>query len=141
MSVEREPENIKAAFAYWNKRVAPVFDTTRQIHVVEVESGRIVRETLETLASDIPVQKALSLSELGVSTLVCGAISRPLYEMVAACDIRVIPFVAGDLGEVIQAWFKGNLKRDVFAMPGCRGRRHFRGMGRQGHRRGGQCPK
>ncbi len=67
---------MKTAFAYWDKRIAPVFDTARQIHVVEAESGRIVREALETLESDVLVQKALRLSELGISTLVCGAISR-----------------------------------------------------------------
>jgi len=141
MSVEREPRMMKTAFACWNKRVAAVFDTARRIHVIKVESGRIVRETLETLESDLPVQKALRLSELGVGTVVCGAISRPLYEMVAACGIRVIPFVAGDLREVIQAWLKGNLERNAFAMPGCKGRRHFSGMGQgggQGYRRGGQ---
>ena len=121
---------MKAAFAYWDNRIAPVFDIARQIHVVEAESGRIVAETEEVLADDLPVQKALRLAELGVGTLVCGAISRPLHEMVAAYGIRVIPFVAGDLREVIQAWLSGDLEGDAFAMPGCcgRGRGRRRGM-------------
>jgi predicted Fe-Mo cluster-binding NifX family protein len=121
---------MKAAFAHWDNRIAPVFDIARQIHLVEVESGRIVGEAQETLPDDLPVQKALRLAELGVGTLVCGAISRPLHEMVAAYSIRVIPFVAGGLREVIQAWLKGGLDGDGFAMPGCcgRNRRRFWGM-------------
>jgi len=121
---------MKAAFAYWDDRIAPVFDISRQLHLVEAASGRIVAETGEVLADELPVQKALRLVELGVDTLVCGAISRPFQERIAAYGIQVIPFVAGDLNEVIQAWLGGNLERDTFAMPVCggRGRGRRRGM-------------
>ncbi|MEI6208483.1 MAG: NifB/NifX family molybdenum-iron cluster-binding protein [Desulfuromonadales bacterium] len=113
---------MKTAFAYWNKRIAPVFDTAHKIKVVETESERIICEKLETMESDLPVEKALCLSELGVNTLVCGAISHSLSEMVTAYGIRVIPFVAGELQEVIKAWLMGTLEPEVFAMPGCRER-------------------
>jgi len=121
---------MKAAFAYWDDRIAPVFDIARRIHVVEADSGRIVAETEEVLADVLPAQKALRLVELGVGTLVCGAISRSYHETVAAYGIRVIPFVAGDLSEVIQAWLSGNLESDTFVMAGCsgRGRGRRRGM-------------
>jgi predicted Fe-Mo cluster-binding NifX family protein len=116
---------MRTAFAYWDNQVAPVFDTARQIHVVEAESRQIVSETQETLSEDLPIQKTLRLVELGISTLVCGAISRPMHGLIAAYGIQVIPFVAGDLRKVIQAWASGNLETDAFAMPGCcrRGRR------------------
>ena len=119
---------MKTAFAYWDNRIAPVFDTARQIHVVEAESGQIVSETQEALSEDLPVQKTLRLVELGISTLVCGAISRPMHGLVAAYGIQVVPFVAGDLREVIRAWISGNFERDAFAMPGCCGRGRRRRM-------------
>ena len=121
---------MKTAFAHWDHRIAPVFDIARRIHVVEADSGKIVAETGEVLADDLPAQKVARLVELGVGTLVCGAISRPFQESIASYGIQVIPFVAGDLGEVIQAWLSGNLESDTFAMPGCRGR----GRGRRGVR-------
>ena len=71
---------MKTAFAHWDDRIAPVFDIARRIHVVEADSGRIVAEAGEVLADDLPVQKAHRLVELGVGTLVCGAISRPFQE-------------------------------------------------------------
>jgi len=123
---------MKTAFAHWDDRIAPVFDIARRIHVVEADSGRIVAETGEVLADDLPVQKAHRLVELGVGTLVCGAISRPFHEMVAAYGIRVIPFVAGDLSDVIQAWLSGNLESDTFVMPGCSGRGQGRRRGMHG---------
>jgi hypothetical protein len=74
---------MKTAFAAWNNRIAPVFDVARHLHIVETESGRIVKEAREELTDDVPARKALHLAELGIGTLVCGAISRPLQAMVA----------------------------------------------------------
>jgi predicted Fe-Mo cluster-binding NifX family protein len=110
---------MKAAFATWNDRVAPVFDVAREIHLVNARSGCVLEESRENLPSDLPVEKALRLAELGVDTLVCGGISRPLLTIITGYGIRVIPFIAGDLREVIEAWLGGRLKADAFAMPGC----------------------
>lgn len=120
---------MKAAFAYWNHRIAPVFDFARRILLVEVESGRIVREAMESLPGEPVIGKGLRLVELGVDTLVCGAISRPVQAMVEANGIRVIPFVGGDLKEVIQAWVSGRLQDGLFVLPGCRGREDNFGQG------------
>ena len=113
---------MKTAFAYWDNRIAPVFDTAVQVHLVETEAGRIIGETQVTLPEDLPVQKTLRLLAIGITTLVCGAISKPMSELLVAYGIQVVPFVAGDLREVIRAWLHDNLEQDAFAMPGCRGR-------------------
>lgn len=128
---------MKTAFTYWNKRIAPVFDTARLIRVIQTESGRIISEKLETVEGDQAVQKALRLSELGVNTLVCGAISSSFHEMVAAYGIQVIPFVAGNCQEVIQAWLNGNLELRRYTMPGCKKRKG----GGQNERQGIQCQR
>jgi predicted Fe-Mo cluster-binding NifX family protein len=130
----------KAAFACWDNRIAPVFDTAREIRLVETDGTGIAAESREQLGEGMPAQRALRLAELGVDTLVCGAISRPLHEMVVSSGIRVFPFVAGDLQEIIRAWRAGALRGDAFAMPGCCGRGGWRGRGRGrrgGYRRGG----
>jgi predicted Fe-Mo cluster-binding NifX family protein len=119
---------VKAAFTAWGNRIAPVFDVSRQLHLVEVEAGRIVRETEVELKDEMPVQRVLRLAELGIDTLVCGAISRAVLAMVAANGIRVIPFVAGDIDKVMQAWLSDQLESDLYVMPGCR----RRGLRQQG---------
>jgi len=119
---------MKAAFASLGNRLAPVFDSAREIRLIEEASGKIVSETRELLPEESPLQKTLRLAELGVETLVCGAVSREVHQLVHSYGIQVIPFMAGDLHEVIQAWLNGNLGRPAFAMPGCRGR----GRGRFG---------
>jgi predicted Fe-Mo cluster-binding NifX family protein len=111
---------MKAAFAVWNNRIAPVFDVAREVRLVEAESGRIIRERDEKLLADSGPEKGRRLIELGVDTLVCGAISRLMLSQIAAYDIRVVSFVAGDIGEVMRAWLSGDFIKEAFTMPGCR---------------------
>jgi predicted Fe-Mo cluster-binding NifX family protein len=113
------PEFMKTAFSSWNNRIAPVFDVARQVFLVESEAGRIMREADEAMPSDDLGIKAQHLAGLGVNTLVCGAISRPLQCLVTSYGITVIPFVAGYLQEVVRAWLEGRINDDLFAMPGC----------------------
>ncbi len=117
---------MKAAFSFLDNRIAPVFDTARQIVLVEAVSRRIVKESQEIFADDLPVQKAIHLVELSVNTLVCGAISKQLQEMIVAYGTQVVPFVTGDLKEVIYAWANNRLHDRRFTMPGCRGLRRQR---------------
>ena len=109
----------KTAFSYWNRRIAPVFDIAQRLRVIEIESGRIICETEETLTGDLMVHKVRYLTESGIDTLVCGAISTQFSELMVAYGIRVISFVAGDLGDVIAAWCNGGLDSRNFDMPGC----------------------
>ncbi len=109
-----------AAFATWNGRIAPVFDVTRHLYLVEREEAQIIRESEAPLHGESAAQLALTLVDLKVNVLICGAISQPLQAMVTAYGIEVIPFVAGALREVIEAWMQGKLLlRGTFAMPGC----------------------
>jgi len=117
---------MKTAFSVWEQRIAPVFDTARQIHLVESDGMRITAEKAHAIVGDDIRQKIAWLSAQGVGTLVCGAISRPLQARLAAVGIKVVPFIAGDLCQVIHVSFDGLLKGAAFAMPGCCGRRRMR---------------
>ena len=113
---------MKTAFAFWEDRIAPVFDTARDLLLVESEGERITREERLPLPDEPPLARTLRLVELGVGTLVCGAISRALQEMLSAYGIQVRGFVAGNLHEVVRVWLEDKMNQEVFAMPGCLGR-------------------
>jgi predicted Fe-Mo cluster-binding NifX family protein len=117
---------MNVAFSTWNARIAPVFDTARELRVLEVESGVVIGRVEVTLPDGLLVERARRLADLGVTTLVCGAISWPLHSMVTALGIGVVPFVSGTLGEVERSWLAGTLRRQAFGMPGCRRRRRAR---------------
>ncbi len=110
---------MKTAFAIWDERIAPVFDVARQVQLIETNTGGIVAQTRQMLGGQMPLQKALFLAAMGVESLVCGAISRQLHAMVADQGIVVIPFIAGAVDEVVQAWLTGSIGDARFAMPGC----------------------
>jgi predicted Fe-Mo cluster-binding NifX family protein len=131
---------MRVAFATWNGRVAPVFDVTRRVLVVDSEGGRVVRESEELLDDEAPADRAARLAALGVDALVCGAISRPQEALIKAYGLTVVPFVTGDLGDVVDAWRTGTLARPAFVMPGCgggqgHGLRGGRGWGHETRRR------
>jgi len=115
-----------AAFACWGDRIAPVFDTARKLHIVEIRSGKVIRETTETLADTEPFHTALRMAELQLDVLVCGAISAHIQDLISAYGIRVVPFVSGELRQIIEAWLGGRLETDPFAMPGCGFRMRYR---------------
>jgi predicted Fe-Mo cluster-binding NifX family protein len=125
---------MKVAFACWDNRIAPVFDVARTIRVLSIEPDRKPKQTRVELGTPFPDRRAELLSELGIDTLVCGAVSRPLLEKIAALDIRVFSFVSGNLDEVIEAWMQNRLDKDDYRMPGCgagRGGRRFHGRFRK----------
>lgn len=108
------------AFPYWQYRIAPVFDTARQLLIVESEAGVIARENRVILSAEDPNEKVLRLVDFEIGSLVCGAISRSVFLKAVSCGIRVIPFIAGDLDEIVRSWVAGKLTHETYAMPGCR---------------------
>lgn len=110
---------MRVAFSYWGDRIAPVFDTAEHLRVLELENGRILRESVEEIPGDSPMEKLQCLQGLGIEVLVCGAISRGLEAVVLSAGVEVISFIAGDLTQVTEAWRAGRLPAAEFAMPGC----------------------
>lgn len=122
---------MKTAFPFWQNRIAPVFDTARTLWVIESNSGRRVAEEQLLLGEEQAIARVMRLVEAEVDSLVCGALSRQVHGLLQAYGIKVVPFVAGDLDEVVQAFLSGALTQANFAMPGCRrgkGHRHRGGF-------------
>ena len=119
---------MKVALTVWNDRISPVFDVTRKILILDINHGAVTGRREEPLAGIDPVQKAGKLVEWEVRKLICGAISLPLANLFAAYGIWTIPFIAGDVEEVIEAYLARKLPNRRMAMPGYRGsgRRRFR---------------
>ena len=118
--------------AVWEGRISPVFDTSRRMLVLEVEGGQVRSRKEHEIDGDDAFLKTSRLGELGISTLICGAVSVPLARWIAARGIRLIPFVGGGVEEVVAAFLAGALPNPALTLPGCRG-------GRFGPGRGARC--
>jgi len=103
-----------------------------------MENGKVINRQKQNFETSDPVAKVNRLTDLGVNVLICGAVSRPLADMIVARGIKLVPFVAGETDRVVEAYLAGNLPNTAFAMPGCCGRQQgFRGAG--GGRGRGAC--
>ena len=127
------------AIPIWQGRVSPVFDVAGQLLVVEVDGPVEKCRRQESLPDEAPERRVHRLQTLDVETLICGAVSRPLGDLLAAGRIEVIPQVCGDAEEVLRAYLSGGLPDERFAMPGCccQKRRRRRGNCGRGHRQAG----
>ena len=111
---------MKAAVSIWQDRVAPVFDVSDTIVVVEIKKSTVNAKSLERLDANDSSAKILKMVRLEIDMLVCGAVSRSLCDLIAASGILVVPFVSGQVNEVIQALMDDRLNEERFDMPGRR---------------------
>ena len=133
---------MRVGIPIWNGRVSPVLDTAERVVVVDTETeADNVREEVALEPRRLPL-RAARIAALRLDVLVCGAVSRPLAEMLTAAGVPVHPWIAGELEDVLLALTTGQLDRSRYRMPGCcegRGRRAGRGRTQRGrtgaHRR------
>ena len=91
--------------------------------MVEVQDGQEVGRQQVELKETAPNLRALEVGKLNLSVLICGAVSQPLENMLLSLGIHVFSHLCGETEEILQAFVSGQLNRQSFLMPGCRGRR------------------
>ena len=119
---------MKVAFSVWNSRIAPVFDVAGTVIVREFVDGKIGSEETVSISVDDANEKIEALLDIGVTDIVCGALSRRFQFFIEEKGIKVVPFISGDIDEVSTAFAEGRLDNS-FSMPGC-GKRDGQGRGR-----------
>lgn len=125
---------MKVAVPAWQGRISPVFDAASTLLVIDAENGCETHREETTLAQCGPFERARAIGELGVQTLICGAVSRPLEMALRSAQVQVIPDICGNTEEVLVAYLAGKLDQEVYGMPGCCGRRRGMGAGRRAGR-------
>lgn len=107
----------------WSGRISPVFDAAGRILLVDADGEAETSRREEPLEETDLVAKAARVASLRVEVLICGAISRPMEDMLTASGVRVVPQTCGDVETVLSAYLTGGLTDHAFLMPGCCGRR------------------
>ncbi|SHF17716.1 Predicted Fe-Mo cluster-binding protein, NifX family [Desulfofundulus australicus DSM 11792] len=111
------------ALTRWGNRISPLFDVAQEALVVEIDRGRPVTWRRVKLDSAWP-SRLEQLVRQGVEVLICGGISNFLYYQLVSRGIRVIPWVTGEVEEVLWAFLQGRLDQENYSMPGCHRWRH-----------------
>ena len=126
---------MKVGIPIWTGRVSPVLDVARRLVVAEFEAGNEISRKEEPVAETDIFRRAQRIRELGVDMLICGAVSRPLEDMLRANGVQVIPWICGPVDDVLELFISDQPLSPNYLMPGCCGRGR-RGRGRGGRRRG-----
>ena len=123
---------MKVAIPVYGDYVSNVFDFAHTLLLVDIENGKEKKRYEVELENQTLSQRAGQLKTLKVDVLVCGAVSQLLANMVTQSGIEVLPFVTGNIENVLGAYMTGQLTKPEFCMPGYRpgARRKF------GQRRG-----
>lgn len=109
---------MKVAIPVWQGRVSSVFDFAHRLLLAELKDGVEQGRRELVLAEQSGPEKAAKLRQLDVNVLICGAISRPLANMITSSGIDLLPFVTGSIEEILTAYKNGQLQRPQYALPG-----------------------
>ncbi|MDZ7698558.1 MAG: NifB/NifX family molybdenum-iron cluster-binding protein [Deltaproteobacteria bacterium] len=110
---------MKVALTVWENRVSPVFDCAQRLLIVDIYERTEVSRHFEPFHWHSPYSRASKLSSLGVQVLICGAVSEQCAAIIDTRGIRIIPFMAGKVDEVLNAYLTDRLNDRKFLMPGC----------------------
>ena len=61
---------MTVAFAVWDNRISPVFDTAGTLLVAEIEGGQATRRRQEPIQGNLPTEKVARLKALGVEEVI-----------------------------------------------------------------------
>jgi predicted Fe-Mo cluster-binding NifX family protein len=117
-----EGGEMKIALTVWEDRISPVFDAATTLLLAELEDSGILEKHLAPLPPVSSTRLPETLQAMGVSVLICGAISEGHANRLASNGIELIPFVSGKTERILDAYAKGKPIVPAFSMPGC-GRR------------------
>ena len=111
---------MKVAVTVWDERISPVFDSAHTLLIVDIKNDKIKNIVYKSFDPELESRLIEELSVLGIEVLICGAISQTYSTLIEASAIQLIPFIGGNVNEVLESYAKGNPLSPSFLMPGCR---------------------
>lgn len=110
---------MKVAVTVWEDRVSPVFDSARNLLIAEIENARVMNISYQQFDPEMVLQLARMLRAQGVDAIICGAVSEGPAIILEAAGFELIPFIAGDVNQVLKNFIKEKPVWTELIMPGC----------------------
>jgi predicted Fe-Mo cluster-binding NifX family protein len=118
----------KVAIPKWGERISPVLDTATKLIVLEFNDGQEIKREIINIPEEHFIERARYLAGLRIDTILCGALSRPLRQLLVQRGITVLPWITGTIKDVVKAYLQNNLANECFFLPGRNRRRRKRGF-------------
>lgn len=116
---------MRIAVSEYQGRIAPVFDTCRRV-IIFLHTPQGDSELASEDWSALPrYNRPDRLVKLSVQTVLCGGISCWMNDQIATRGMTVIPWLSGNVKDILLAYRSGTIFAPEYAMPGwtgCRAR-------------------
>jgi predicted Fe-Mo cluster-binding NifX family protein len=110
---------MEVAITCWHGRVSPVLDVASTVLLVTLEGDRETMRQEVSIEGTGAMHRTQHILRLGVNTVICGAVSRPLELALGAVGVEVIAHVCGKTDDVLKAFIEERLDDEEYLMPGC----------------------
>ncbi len=97
-------KNEMVAIPVYRERVSPLLDVSRKYAIFEIVDNEMKQKLLVELHAESEPLRIDKLKELGVSVIICGAISDFVTRLVLGRGIRLISWVNGPVDEIIELY-------------------------------------
>jgi predicted Fe-Mo cluster-binding NifX family protein len=101
---------MKVAVTIFRNSIAPRVDISEGLLIYEIDDGVIKNKEEYNSAFEQPFQLLSVLREKGIKKILCGGCPQFLLRMLFFNGFEVMPGLAGDPGEIIEALVKGKLE-------------------------------
>jgi len=109
---------MKIIIPQHNARISPVFDWSRKALEINVNLGMEVQRRTIDFSSLYGLARVQKLVERGVTIVLCGGISLQLEGCMIHYGIRIIPWISGNIDDVIHNYLKDTFYPQQWLMPG-----------------------
>lgn len=109
---------MKIGITVWGNRISPVFDSAKKILIAQVCDHKVINRVFKDLEYGDTCQGIAFFKKHQIKTLICGAVTSEESEIIEEHGIRLIPFISGNAGEVLEAFVENEKKLLDYLMPG-----------------------
>lgn len=109
---------MKIGVTVWGNRISPVFDSARKLLVAQVENSKLIDQSFEEMELGGIGSGLEFFEKQEVKTLICGAITVEDSDKFEKLGIRLVPFIAGNAREVLNAFAQDEKLIFNYLMPG-----------------------
>jgi len=102
---------MKIAIPFFEDRVSNRLDSSENILIVSLEKGVIESRKKIRLVHSEPQMMVNILTQLDVNVLICGGITEYYAKHFTLSRIEVIPWIIGELEDVLDLYLQGRLKK------------------------------
>lgn len=114
------------ALPVFQNRISPLMDVSSKYVIYETENGQIKQRMDISLNTDGESSRVEKLKEIGVDTIICGAVSGYVSHMINEKGMRLLPMIYGPVEEIIEHYLQNTLGSYCSTAGSCKGRKRQR---------------